>query len=180
MPVGGALREFVISDIGLPLRQLVTDRSERFQLDFAQQGAALLAGFSGVQSQPSARGLTLSSVSERDLSAAVVMVQAAFPAAAVGAVEVVYLAQGTAEPWVRVRVTTPEDCAGDVIAQLNERHASIESLDEKGEEGKIVTASAPLAKMLGYDEVVAATTRNRAVVEYEFLEYRPVPTCHRP
>jgi translation elongation factor EF-G len=170
----------VISNIGLPLRILITDRSERFQLRLTQQGAALLAGFSSVQIQSSARDLILSSVSERNLSAAVAMLQAAIPALAVGAVEVVYLNRGAAEPWVRVRVTTPEDHFGDVIAQLNERHGLIEALDDRGDEHKIVTASAPLAKMLGYNELVALTTRNSAVVEYEFLEYRPVLTLPIP
>jgi translation elongation factor EF-G len=40
-----------------------------------------------------------------------------------------------------------------------------------------LTATAPLAEMLGYDKVVAATARMRAVVKYEFLEYRVVPSA---
>jgi elongation factor G len=102
------------------------------------------------------------------------MLQTAISTVAVGAVEVVYQDQGTREPYVRVRVTTPADHYGDVFAQLVQRRGLIESLDDTGEEGKIVTATAPLAEMLGYDKVVAATTRSRAVVEYEFLDYRPV------
>jgi len=49
----------------------------------------------------------------------------------------------------------------------------IESLDD-AEEGKIVCAAAPLAEMLGYDEVLAATTRNRAIADHQFIDYRPV------
>jgi hypothetical protein len=56
----------------------------------------------------------------------------------------------------------------------------IESLDDTGEDGKIVTATAPLAEMLGHDKVVAATARMRAVVKYEFLEYRVVPSAPVP
>src|ERR1700739_2637235 len=107
-----------MSDTRFPLQVLVTDPSERLQLSFAEQGAAVLAGFSGVQTQPSARGLIIKGVAERDLSAAVALLRVAMPAAAVGSVEVVYLEQGSTEPWVRVRVTTPEDHYGEVIAQL--------------------------------------------------------------
>jgi hypothetical protein len=157
-----------------PLRQLVTDLSASFQLDFAEQGAALLQGFSGLHTQPSGSGLILTAVAERDLIAAVAMLEVAFPAVRAGAVEVVYLDHGRIEPYVRVRVTTPEDYCGDVIDQLNRRRGLIESLDDAGDRGKTVVVSAPLAAMLGYDSVVAATTRGRATVEYEFVDYRPV------
>ncbi len=163
-----------MSDTRFPLRLLVTDPSERFQLRFAEQGAALLGKVSGVQTQASARGLTINAVAERDLSAAVAMLQAAIPAVAAGAIEVVYLDQGTTEPYVRVRVTTPEDHFGDVIAQLNQRHGLIESLDDTGDEGKVVVATAPLAQLLGYDKVLAVTTRGRAIADYEFVDYRAV------
>jgi translation elongation factor EF-G len=163
-----------MSNPRFPLRLLVTGPSERFQLRFAEQGAALLAEVSGVQIQASARGLTINAVAERDLSAAVAMLQAAIPAVAVGAMEVVYLDQGTMEPYVRVRVTTPEDFFGDVISQLNQRRGLIESLDDTCDEGKIVVATAPLAQMLGYDKVLAVTTRGRALAEYAFVDYRSV------
>jgi hypothetical protein len=110
-----------MSDTRFPLRVLVTDPSEIFQLRFADQGAALLAGVSGIETQSSARGLIVSGIAERELSAAVAILRVAIPAAAVGTVEVVYLDQGSTEPWVRVRVTTPADHYGDVIAQLVQR-----------------------------------------------------------
>jgi hypothetical protein len=48
-----------------PLRQLVSDPTERFQLPFAEQGALLLQGFSGVATQRTARGLVLMAVADR-------------------------------------------------------------------------------------------------------------------
>jgi translation elongation factor EF-G len=170
----------VTSNTRFPLRVLLTDPSERFQLRFAEQGAAILAGVSGVQTQSSARGLIINALAERDLSAAVAMLQAAILTVAVGAVEVIYLDQGTMEPYVRVRVTTPANHYGDVFAQLVQRRGLIESLDDTGEEGKIVTATAPLAEMIGYDQVLAATTRGRAIVEYDFLDYRVVQSAPVP
>jgi hypothetical protein len=157
-----------------PLRQLVTDPLGRFQLRFAQQGAVLLDGFDGIQTEASAAGLLVKAVAERDLHAATAMLRVGFAAVRVGPVEIVYLNQGTMEPYVRVRVTTPADYYGDVVAQLTQRRGLLESLDDAGEAGKIVCAAAPLAEMLGYDEVLAANTRNRAIADYHFIDYRPV------
>jgi translation elongation factor EF-G len=158
--------------VKFPLRQLVTDRTAPFQLGFAEQGATLLAGFSGLQTHVSARGLILEAVAERDLAAAVAMLQVAFSAVDIGAVEVVYLNQGTLEPYVRVRVTISEDDEREVVAQLIQRRAVIESLEAATEKRKIISAIAPLADMLGYDEVAAASTGNRALVDYTFVDYR--------
>jgi predicted membrane GTPase involved in stress response len=162
------------SNTRFPLRLLATDPSNKFQLTFSEQGAMLLAGFSGVQTQASAGGLIINAVAERDLSAAVAMLQAAFPGVDIGTVEVVYLDQGRMEPYVRVNVTTPEDYYGFVIAQLNDRCGLIDSLVDTDSHLKTVSATAPLAKMLGYDKVLAETTRNSATVEYYFVDYRPV------
>jgi predicted membrane GTPase involved in stress response len=162
------------SNMRFPLRLLVTDASNKFQLAFSEQGAMLLAGFSGVQTQASARGLIINVLAERDLSAAVAMLQTAFPGVDIGTVEVVYLDQGGMEPYVRVNVTTPEDYYGFVIAQLNDRCGLIESLVDTDSHLKTVSATAPLAKMLGYEKVLAETTRNSATVEYSFVDYRPV------
>jgi predicted membrane GTPase involved in stress response len=164
----------MMSETRFPLRVLVTDPSERFQLSFAEQGAAVLAGFSGVQTQSSARGLIINGVAERDISAAVAMLRVAIPAVAVGAVEVVYLDQGSTEPWVRVRVTTPADRQGDVVAQLVQRRGLIEGVEDTPDVGKIVVATAPLARLLGYDQAVAATTGGIAIADYEFIGYRPI------
>lgn len=106
---------------------LIADPSERFQLRFSEQATLLLAGFSGVQTQATARGLIMNAVAERDLYAAVAMLKAAVPDLVVGAVEVVYLNWGTMEPCVRVNVTTPEDYYVYVVAQLNERGGLLEA-----------------------------------------------------
>src|ERR1700688_4376404 len=112
----------------LPLRLLITDPESKFQLVFSERGALLFAGFAGVQTHASARGPIINAVTERDLSAAVAMLQTLFPAVDIGTVEVVHLDQGSMEPYVYVSVKTPEDYYGFVIAQLNERGGLIESL----------------------------------------------------
>jgi len=144
-------------------------------LRFAQQAAVLLVGFSGVQAMQSAAGIVLRAVAERDLDAAVALLRAAFPAVNSGPIEIVRLEEGTMEPYVRVRVTVPKDNEGAVINQLHQRRGSIDSLADSGEGQKTITASAPLAAMLGYDKVLARTTRNRATIDYAFADYRPLP-----
>lgn len=133
----------------------------------------LLVGFSGVQAMQSAAGIVLRAVAERDLDAAVALLRAAFPAVNCGPVEIVRLGEGTMEPYVRVRVTIPADNAGDVIKQLRQRRGSIDSLADSGDGKKTISASAPLAAMLGYDQLLARTTRNRATIDYAFADYRP-------
>jgi hypothetical protein len=164
----------VTSNTRLPLRVLVTDPSSRLQFSFSEQGAVLLAQFTGVQTQASARGLIINAVAERDLSSAVALLQTVFPVLDCGAVEVVYLDQGRMEPYVRVHVTTPEDYFGVVIAQLNERGGLIEHVEDTGVHLKRVSATAPLAMMLGYDKALSEATKDRATVEYVFADYRPV------
>ncbi|MGA2778390.1 MAG: hypothetical protein ABSF94_12600 [Steroidobacteraceae bacterium] len=157
-----------------PLRKRVTDLTERFQLRFAQQAAVLLDGFAGICVQQSASGLVLMAVAERDLDAAITMIQIAFPALRCGPVEVLLLDDGTMEPYVRVRVTTPEEHYRDVVGQLRDRHASIESADNMDRRSKTVTAIAPLSQLLGLDAVLASATKNRATADYAFVDYRPM------
>ena len=158
-----------------PLRQLVTDLTQRFQLRFAQQAAVLLEGFSGIHAINSAAGIVLGAVAERDLDAAVALLRAAFPAVKGGPVEILRLNEGTMEPYVRVQVTAPEGNDGEVVSQLHERRGSVESLFDSGKGQRTITATAPLAAMLGYDRVLARTTRNRATIDYAFADYRPMP-----
>lgn len=157
-----------------PLRRLLSDPTERSQLQFAEQGALLLQGFSGVATQRSARGLKLMAVAERDLDAAAALIQIAFPAAQAGPAEVVLLNEGGAEPYVRVTIVAPEDCHRDVVGHLAQRGALIEDVATAGDGDKAITATAPLARMLGYDGVLASVSRNRATIEYRLVGYRRV------
>ncbi len=160
-----------------PLRQLVTDLTERFQLKFAQQAAVLLDGFSGIQAVQSASGILLRAVAERDLQAAVTLLQAAFPAISSGPVEIVRRDDGAMEPYVRLRVRTPNDACAAVIDQLTERSGAIESVEDAPHGIKVVTAAAPLARLLGYDRILARATRSRATIDYAFADYRPVQSA---
>ena len=152
-----------------PLRLLVTNQSERFQLHFAEECTVLLTGFAGVQAQASARGLILEAVAERDLIAAATLVQDALPAVLVGPLEVVYLNQGDMEPYVRLRISTPAECYDGVLALLDERQALIETLDAAAGR-KLVWAAARVARVLGFDAALGVATAHRATVDYEFSD----------
>jgi len=160
-------------NLRLPLRLLVTDPASRFQLPFSDQSALLLAGVAGIEAGASARGLILNALSERDLSAAVAMLQTLFPVLNMEPVEVVHLDEGTMEPYVRVNVKTPADFSGPIVAQLKDRSGLIEGVVDTDSHHQIVSATAPLARMLGYDKVLSDATKGSAAVEYCFLDYRP-------
>jgi translation elongation factor EF-G len=165
----------------LPLRVRLTDPSEPFQLRFAERAATLVV-IPGVRWEVAASGLTLSGVVERDLERAALAVRNAFPLATVGSIEVVYLnGPEWLEPYVLVRVTTPEDFFGDVVLDLSRRRGVIEMMDDVPD-GKRVTATVPLAELLGYDAALRALSRERASFECQLVDYRPLrePSPPRP
>jgi translation elongation factor EF-G len=162
-----------------PLRMLVTDSAERFQLRFAEQAATLLVNFSGVDAQASARGVIINAITERDILAAAALLKAAIATVKIGTVEIVYRDEHSMEPYYRVRVLTPEDHIGDVMAEMNTRRGAIESLDDANP-GKSVACTSPVSKMLGFERVLAEMTRGLATVEYDFIGYRPTTSDEPP
>jgi translation elongation factor EF-G len=159
----------------------LTDSSEPFQLRFAERAAALIE-IPSIRCDATASGLTISGAAERDLERAVLAVREAFPSAAPDRFEVVYLNDPEwREPYVRVRVTTPEDYYGDVIADLHRRRGTLETLEEAADR-KSVTATVPLAELIGYDTALRAMTRNRGTFDYQLVDYRPLqqPPPPRP
>ena len=53
------------------------------------------------------------------------------------------------EPIMDVEIVTPNECIGDVIADINTRKGKIENIADKGP-ARIVSASVPLKNMFGY------------------------------
>jgi len=158
---------------------LVTDSAERFQLRFAEQAAILLVNFSGVAVQASARGVIINAITERDIFGAAALLKAAISTVEVGRIEIAYRNEHSMEPYYRVRVITPEDHIGDVMAEMNIRRAAIESLDDANP-GKSVACVAPVSKMLGFERVLAEMTRGLATAEYDFIGYRPTQSDEPP
>jgi translation elongation factor EF-G len=157
------------------LRVVLTDPSEAFQLRFAKDAAAQLGHISGVRLEASGSGLTISSGLERDISAAIAAARVTRPTVRSSETSVLYSADSDApDPWYRVRVRTPEDYFGDVVYDLNRRGGEIQTMDDGEAGSKVVTALAPVAGMIGYDQALAKLSRGHASAEFEFGGYRGV------
>jgi elongation factor G len=79
------------------------------------------------------------------------------------------------EPIMRVEVTTPEDCSGDAIGDLNLRRGVIES-DETHGKTHVITAFVPLANLFGYSNLLRSLSQGRAAFAMRFVRYDAVPT----
>jgi elongation factor G len=79
------------------------------------------------------------------------------------------------EPIMKVVVTTPENCVGDVIGDLNRRRGKI--LGQDAIKGTIlVTSEVPLSEMFGYSTVLRSMTSGRATYAMEPSHFERVPT----
>ncbi len=78
------------------------------------------------------------------------------------------------EPIVRLTVSCPEDCVGDVIGDLNSRRGHPLGMEPKGEATE-VKAEVPMAEVLDYAPDLRSISRGRADFAIEFDRYEPVP-----
>jgi elongation factor G len=78
------------------------------------------------------------------------------------------------EPIMKVDVTTPEHCIGDVIGDLNRRRGQIIGQDNhKG--AVIVHAEVPLSEMFGYSTTLRSLSSGRATYVMEPSHFEKVP-----
>lgn len=78
------------------------------------------------------------------------------------------------EPIMKVDVTTPDTCIGDVIGDLNRRRGQILGQDNhKG--AVIVHAEVPLSEMFGYSTTLRSLSSGRATYVMEPSHFAPVP-----
>ena len=78
------------------------------------------------------------------------------------------------EPIYYVEVTAPEAHVGDIMGDMNQRRARIQSMDSKGR-NSIVKATVPLAEMLNYAPALKSMTQGKGTYTMEFQSYDPVP-----
>jgi translation elongation factor EF-G len=78
------------------------------------------------------------------------------------------------EPIMKVVATTPDNCVGDVIGDLNRRRGQI--LGQDTLKGTIeVSAEVPLSEMFGYSTVLRSMTSGRATYTMEPSHFARVP-----
>ena len=89
--------------------------------------------------------------------------------------EAVQSANGTLlEPVVTIKVTTPEDHAGDVVSDLNTKRARIHGILPSGNLS-VVEAEVPLAEVQRYSSDLRSITQGRGSFEMTFDHYGEVP-----
>ena len=71
------------------------------------------------------------------------------------------------EPIMKVEVTAPEANVGDVLGDLNARHARIEDVGVRGNQ-RLVVAKIPLRRMFGYATDLRSATQGRANYTMQF------------
>ena len=78
------------------------------------------------------------------------------------------------EPMMKVEVLTPEEYLGDIIGQLNARRGEILGMEMRPGNAQAVSASVPLAEMVGYVTELRSGTQGRGVFTMEFDHYAQV------
>jgi elongation factor G len=71
------------------------------------------------------------------------------------------------EPIMKVEVTAPESNVGDVLGDLNARHARIEDVGVRGNQ-RLIIAKVPLRRMFGYSTDLRSATQGRASYTMQF------------
>ncbi|HUT54300.1 MAG TPA: elongation factor G [bacterium] len=78
------------------------------------------------------------------------------------------------EPIMTVEVVVPNECAGDVIGDMNRRRGRLLGTDSSGN-SQIIKAQVPLAEMLRYSPDLDSITSGRGMFTMEFDHYEEVP-----
>ena len=78
------------------------------------------------------------------------------------------------EPIYDVEVVGPEENVGDLMGDMNQRRARIQSMEGRGR-NSVVKAYVPLAEMLSYAPALKSMTGGKGSYSMEFHTYDPVP-----
>jgi elongation factor G len=76
------------------------------------------------------------------------------------------------EPVVRVEVTVPKEYAGEVLKDLNARHAHVTGMEPRGPQERTY-ATVALSKMFGYATDLRSLTRGRGTFSMEVSHFEP-------
>ena len=89
------------------------------------------------------------------------------------------------EPVLKLKILSPDDCAGDVMGDLSSRRARIGGMEPKGMGLTEITAEAPASMMQRYAADLRSLTKARGDFTAVLDHYEPVPPqakknrCHR-
>ena len=78
------------------------------------------------------------------------------------------------EPIVNMEVTTPDECMGDVIGDLNSRRGKVQEVNAKPN-GQVIQVQVPLSETLKYAPDLRSMTSGRASFTIGFSHYEELP-----
>ena len=78
------------------------------------------------------------------------------------------------EPIMRLEITTPPECVGEVLGDLNGRRGTVLDMTVKGD-FQVVHARVPLAQMFGYSTAIRSLTKGRASYSMETDQFELAP-----
>lgn len=79
------------------------------------------------------------------------------------------------EPVMKLKITTPEEFLGEIIADINSRRGDIQGIEVVGNT-RLIHCLVPLAETFGYATTLRSLSQGRATYYMEFDHYSPVPT----
>jgi len=79
------------------------------------------------------------------------------------------------EPIMKIQVTCPDDCMGDVIGDLNQRRGRVEGMEASGKQ-QIIRATVPMSETLKYSSDLRSITGGRGAFTLEFSHYDELPS----
>jgi len=78
------------------------------------------------------------------------------------------------EPILKMKITVPEECMGDIIGDLNSRRGKVVGVEPKAN-SQIIRAVVPMAEVLAYATDLRSMTSDRGLFTTEFSHYEEVP-----
>ena len=79
------------------------------------------------------------------------------------------------EPILKMKITVPEDCMGDIIGDLNSRRGKVVGVEPKAN-SQIIRAVVPMSEVLAYATDLRSMTSDRGLFTSEFSHYEEVPS----
>jgi elongation factor G len=78
------------------------------------------------------------------------------------------------EPIMRMEISTPDEHVGDLVSDLQQRRAIIQSTESRGT-ATVLHAEAPLANLFGYSSAMRSLSQGRASCSMEPSTYAAAP-----
>jgi len=83
------------------------------------------------------------------------------------------------EPIMSIEVSVPEEYVGAIVGDLSLRRGRIEGLESRSG-SQVISATAPLANLIGYSKQLRSIAQSKAAVSMNFAGYEQTPSPGEP